>query len=323
MRNTTEERNDRYPLEDFRREVAEMAVNSEQDFLAFVPLAARLAALGDDSQLQRWPRLVHPFRERVEQLLVDRCCEGAWNLRHALGHHLSLAVIAAQDFHCFHMLQNDLIPPRARESLEAWADDAEHAPLDEEAVEELELFLKEFPIREDLRLVSVAVPVSMLERTVAALLAPPIATEPLSWPNLAPAFEYSQQAVNLDPPLVCVFADDGTPGDELRTSYERLDRKAEVEGIGTVIISRKLMPDWKVVIIIRKADETSAGVRSVRIGLRPARMVEDGNDREWEVDLRFLDEATQFEALKQPLVINFRTGRRLKVSSHGGETDNP
>lgn len=85
-----------YPLQRFAREVGAMPVEQEQQFLAFLPLAARLAALGERSQLDRWPALAKPFQNRLADLLVERSREGVWDLQQALDEDLGLAVISCR-----------------------------------------------------------------------------------------------------------------------------------------------------------------------------------------------------------------------------------
>ena len=93
-------------IETLKQQVAAIEVNDQQDWLEYVPLAARLAALGEPAPLARWTKLVEPFRDQLESLLVQRSEEGMWDLRSALGQDLGLAVIDAQDFLCFSRREN-------------------------------------------------------------------------------------------------------------------------------------------------------------------------------------------------------------------------
>src|SRR5437763_597774 len=107
-------RNAPYPLDDLEREVRAMPIEDEHDLVAFLPLASRLAALGRPDPLARWTPASRPFAERVTPALVDRTDQGVWDLEHALGEDLGLAVISAQDYACFLALGGDDIEAPAR-----------------------------------------------------------------------------------------------------------------------------------------------------------------------------------------------------------------
>ena len=50
-------------IETLKQQLAAIDVDDEQGWLEYVPLAARLAALGEPAPLARWTKLVEPFRD--------------------------------------------------------------------------------------------------------------------------------------------------------------------------------------------------------------------------------------------------------------------
>ena len=163
-------------------ELAPIVVADEQGLLEYVPLAARLAALGDSEPLARWPRLAEPFHARLEPLIVERCVEGVWDLRNTVGQDLGLAVIDAQDFHCFLRREKRRIPNKARLALVGWGEEAEPAALDEDAVVPLRRFLRRFPLPPSDRLTVVDTPMSLTELAILAAMAQPCPVIDVKWP---------------------------------------------------------------------------------------------------------------------------------------------
>ena len=292
---------DIYPLDKFAQEIAAMPVCDEQDFLAFIPLAARLAALGDSSQLQRWPELTKPFRGRLAQLLIERGREGVWDLRNALGEDLGLAVIAAQDFSCLWTLEHDILPATAQNTLSAWFDEAEKTALDEDAVETIEIFLHRFPIPEDLRLNVMDAPLSTFEMAILASQARPRPTQEVHWPA---------EAMIPEP----VYALEGhAPSDTLRDNFEKIDVPFEMDGVGRLFVSRRLDEDWRVLIDIHSDANEPLAIEFVRLGLFSAQLRHPEQDNSWEIALQYVDHPNRMEALRSELIINFRNGLRLRI----------
>ena len=164
------------------KELEAIAVSDEQGLLEYIPLAARLATLGDSEPLTRWTELAKPFREQLESLLVQRCEEGMWDLRNAIGQDLGLAVIDAQDFFCFLRRENARLPAKARLYLIGWVDRAERAALDEDAVVTLRRFVRRFPLPLADRLTVVDTPLTLAELEILAAMAQPCPVVDVKWP---------------------------------------------------------------------------------------------------------------------------------------------
>jgi hypothetical protein len=164
------------------KELEAIVVADEQGLLEYIPLAARLAALGDSEPLARWTELARPFGSRLESLLVERCQEGVWDLRNAVGKDLGLAVIDAQDFYCFLRRERRQIPEQARRALIEWSREADLAALNYDSVTTLRRFLRRFPLRPANRLAVVDTPMTVEEWTIVAMMAPPRPVIDVKWP---------------------------------------------------------------------------------------------------------------------------------------------
>ena len=252
-------------LRSLRQDVEELAVGSERDLLEFLGRAARLASLGEDTFLRKWPQLAGSFSKRVGPVLIDRCRTGIHALHTTHGADLAQAIIAAQDFHCFYVRERDLIPREAHSHLEAWAEEAEAIGLDEDAVERLESFLEQFPISEDDRLAVVDSPLSEFAEAFLASQAQPRPTIDFRWRSAGVAMS--------KPDEVVAFADE-KPSDRLKASFERLDNEVDVPGEGRLQISRRLLDEWAVSIDLSPLTKAMFEVESVRMGVLPAQCVE-------------------------------------------------
>ena len=172
----------RVAVDSLMKELEAIVVADEQALLEHIPLAARLAALGEPAPLARWTELAEPFRDQLESLLVQRCVEGVWDLRNAVGQDLGLAVIDAQDFHCFLRREKRRIPEKARRALDSWGYEADRAALDEDGVVTLRRFLRRFPLPLADRLTVVDTPMSLTEMAIVAAMAQPCPVVDVKWP---------------------------------------------------------------------------------------------------------------------------------------------
>jgi len=299
-----------YPIDEFRRETEQIELREPDDLLGLIPLAARLAVLtgkgnkGDDSQLRRCWQFATECRADLAKLLAERTQQGVWDLGYAIGEDLALAVIDAQDFYCFYELEKDLLPPDAQLSLEAWFQEAEETPLDEEAVESLHVFLERFPIPEKYRLATVHAPVSTFMQAVLASQAKPPAPTRESWPAVptgVPAYEE------------LLLTDHGGVPDVLKGMVQRLDAEFKVLGVGPVFVSRRLSDNWEIVLDACGPNDQELPIRSVRLGLLPGRLAEPEHTDRWLVNLGWVAPSQRLTVLKKPITIAFQNGRRLEI----------
>jgi len=285
-----------YPIQEFAREVSDLAPHDEQGLLRFIPWAARLAALGDSSQLARWPGLADQVRADLARLLAERCQEGIWDLRYAIGEDLGLAVIDAQDFYCFYKLQCDILPEAGKAHLKAWFEEANDTSLDEEAVETLEMFIEKFPIREDLRLVTVAAPMSLFTRAVLASRAKPRRVVDAKWGLPAWMSEAREEGV----PFALIPCGDGGEPSEGHMMRVHREAMAEVPGIGPIRVT--------------PTEEKPVPVRSIRLGLFPARPAAEDQTGEWQADLRHFGHQQKLDILGAPVAVGLDNGVLLRIA---------
>lgn len=277
-------------------------VQHADDFLDFLAVAARLAALGEASALKQWPILVRQFNVPFEDQFKRRSIGGQIILHHAGGEQLALAIIDAQDFHCFYLLQRDILPQETVAQSTAWSQAAELAPLDADAAEYLTDFLIQFPIAAALRLAVVAAPVEHHAIAAVGLLAgaPPM-TE-AHWPAVA---EHAPQE-----PAVAFMAD-GRPSERFQRIMERLDVPMEVPGVGPVLLTRRIGDDWGLRIGLRYEDGAAPDVAGIRLGPWKGAPEDGGGD--WVVPLSHFPHMQRVAMLAQPVVIAFNNGVQLKV----------
>jgi hypothetical protein len=286
-----------------KQELAKVSVADEQGWLEYLPLAARLAALGEPEPLSRWPELVRPFGGRLEPLLVQRSEEGIWDLEQSVGKDLGLAVIDAQDFFCFLRREGSILPDMGKLMLAAWVEVAERTALDEEAALTLRKFLRRFPLPVLDRLAVVDAAKSFAEESILAATARPSPIVDLQWPPLPSSAPALAEVGQLDA---------GTPSDRLKRYFERLDVGVEMPSLGMLAVSRRIDDRWRVVIDIERDDGTVPDVELVRLGRLPGHPAADAPGR-WLVDLRPWEHLQRLHLMESPLVVGFQNGHRLRV----------
>jgi hypothetical protein len=292
-------------IESLKRELSAIAVRDEQSWLEYVPLAARLAALGEPGFLGRWTELARPFSTRLESLLIERSEEGLWDLQQSVGQDIALAIIDAQDFNCFLRREKSILPKAGKRLLGAWIRQAERTALDEDAVVMLRRFLRRFPLPPADRLTVVDTPMSLTEEAVLAAIATPCPVIELSWPAPVTTLIAAETLAHYD---------SGTPSDRLKQQFERLDVPVEIPGAGSFRLSRRIDDRWRVVIDIDRDDGGAPPVNFVRLGKLPGRPARDAIGR-WLIDLRPWEHIQRTRLMDDsPLVIGFRNGYRLRVT---------
>ncbi len=290
------------PVHALTEELAGISVTDEQAWLEYVPLAARLAALGEPEPLRRWPGLARPFADRLDAILMERSQEGIWDLQQSVGKDLALAVIDAQDFSCFLNREQSILAQRAVSALTAWIDEAERTPLDESAAAMLRMFLRRFPLPEDDRLAVVDAPMSLGQEGIIAAAARPCPTIEAEWPPLSlPAVQLSE----------VYQLDAGRPSDRMKRCFGR-DAVVEIPLLGKLAVSRRVDDHWRVVIDIDREDGTVPDVELLRLGRLPGQPADDAPGR-WLVDVRPWEHFQRERLMEAPLVVGFRNGYRLRV----------
>ena len=143
-----------------------------ESFLEWLPLAARLAALGDDAALRRWPELRNACDLDMDSLLRRRADEGIWDIDHAEEIHLYRSLVCAQDFYFFLKMEEDLLSPASKSALTAWAEVASDTCGDAACVDFLSIWRDRLgDVPEEWLLAPVAAPMTEFE---VALTQPPV-----------------------------------------------------------------------------------------------------------------------------------------------------
>jgi hypothetical protein len=302
------------PIEILQEELAAIPVTDEQGLLEYLPLAARLAALGAPAPLKAWPQLAEPFKDRVEQLLVDRAKEGIWDLRHALGAALADAVIDAQDFYCFLRSERGILPPRARRALRRWTDFAEAAPLDEAGARLLRRFLRRFRLPRRWRLAIVHAPVTEFTNNVLRAAMRPRPVIEAHWEPLTPSRPAELPADFAVPLKDVVYCDDRCPSARLKRMVERLQNKVDVPTLGRLLVSRRLNDRWQLIVDLECAGGAPPEVDTVRLGLLGGNRVDNPETSRWLIDLLPLEHSYRANLIvDEPLIVNLHGGCRLHI----------
>lgn len=189
---------------ELKRELQGIDVTDIHELLAWTLLAARLAACGDSSELRKFARRARPieaavnadfigkaaacesprdleriarvanvktFAEKFDAALVARAEAGILTLltRDTIedGEDLALEILAAQDFQILRTLRPRLLSIESKTWIARWTEVAERQKLGGRAVEVLKTFTERFPVKKNLLLSIVAVPLTVFEEVIA------------------------------------------------------------------------------------------------------------------------------------------------------------
>jgi hypothetical protein len=298
------------PTQELRERLASLHVDEEKQFLEYLALAARLAALSDRSALDRWTELALPYQSRVETLLTERATQGARDLDRAAGKDAALAIIDAQDFACFLQFECEILPPESGRMLRAWIERAEEMSLDEEAVQFLEAFIDQFPLNEAFRLTIVDSPMTVFETVVAAHLWQQQSVIQAIWQR---GEEDEVSDVSTE---ICDLAmyDAGTPSDRLKRVFRRTQSPATVPQLGTILVTRRVGDEWQIIIDIEMPARGFPPIERVRLGDLPAERELAENLEEWIVRLRPFEHTQRLQLMEAPLCIALRDGCQIRFS---------
>ncbi len=301
-------------------ELSDKEIQDEQDLLEVLPLAARLAALGDASELDRCHTAAsEKFGNKIGCLLEERAREGIWDIRNALGEQLGLSIIETQDFYC--LLLHELgesavavieerafdrlpdgcfIPDRAIELLVNWIWECEDAELDGDAAGMLEIFSERFPLHEEFRLGIVDSPISIEQKEILAALARPRKTFTAAWSEAMP-----------QPAALPLAAASGKPPSMLIKKYKV--RKKSPDGT-EVVVYRVINENWEMLLDICDSSGKPLRIDLVRAGTRAALPIKGSGGISWKIDLGNVPVEARLSAVFEPLVICFSNHTRLIVN---------
>ncbi len=283
----------RMTMAGLEEDLATMETNDEEGFVAWLPLAARLAALGNPMILSQWTQVQKQSGTDLMSCLCKRAKEGIWEIDHADGLDLALALISAQDFTFFLELEKDILPDQVKWALAGWGERASMEYGDADTVEFLEDWRRRHPLPEKMLLAPIAAPLSEFE---AALMAPKIElpkAEYYTWPLVSK--RHQEELVHMD----------GTePGDSLIDGYE-YEGRLELKGGGVLVFYRTLTSRWHVRYTFQCE---GFEIDSIRLGVLPG---ERHDETQFSVDLKIAAPARRVDMMNFPLSILTTDGRRL------------
>ncbi len=305
-----------------RQQLDSITVEDAEGLLEYIPLAARLAALGQADSLTKWRELAARFPD-FANALAERCREGIWDLEQSFAEDLGLAIIEAQDFYCFAHREGDLLPSHVRTLLTAWEEHAEEVALDEDAEAVLEEFLERFPIPSEDRLVVVDCPVTVLAKAFVAAQTKPRLTIETQWPSVSVVPDVREvsdspelaglsagfpQTLAELPELCAAF-----PSDRLKRIFERRV-EVEVPDVGYVRINRSVSDEWEMVVDVELADGSLPELEMIRLGVLPLIRTADADICRWVASLQSFEHLQRVNMMEQhKVVILFRNGFRLEI----------
>lgn len=290
-----------------REELAERTPTDSGGFFAWWGLAARLAALGDESVFSTWPSVVRQLGLDLDSGLRRRSSEGIEDLESQTGEVLALAATDAQDLAFAHNLSADILPASGRLALEDWISRVQHTDFDEAAVTAIEEWRERNYLDRALCLPAVAHPLTGFERFLVASSSPDWVNLESSWP---PAMELP---THLSPVgvigAVPVHLDDGDAPTELRQRWRRTLVVNLPDG-REIRVVRSLNEDWDVVVLFEGAIEVIA----VSLGSLGLTRTNDQDEVRWHTSFGILPRNERLTRLDAPLRIRTADGFRLVLS---------
>lgn len=284
-------------------------LKTEMQWISFALLAARLAALGDKRQLQRFFKAVADHKEQVKALLKDTASKGIVLFDTAKGKKAALAAIVAQDAACFLDFDASGILKRDKPLSalwERWIETSDSAELDEASVEQIENWLEEFPIPEKHRIRVIDSPLSEFQKRLLVGLAPAREKIELKWneaKGTAIAADFDSKE------FVLLAADDSSPSEFMMNGVLKQDVPCNIRGKGTLLISKWLKEDWTLCVRVKSAEgSTPMEAEKLRIDCRPAERADD-DPRIFRFKLGHLSFENRKKALtRQTLHIYLKSG---------------
>ena len=324
--------------QELRDRLSENLLEDADDLMEFVQDSSRLAALGDDSGINRLPELFSrpAFAGNLLNIFDNRCKQGIWDAEEYSGEELALSLIEAQDFYCFQqrfkpLLETLIYAPEiggtrtAMHTFEAWWEACEDAELDEDAAEMIRDFLKVFPIPEEERLPVINTPTTdweyaLLDAVYAGVELPliPLILRPLSLKDAARARLYDEENEKFTKRSTTFLAaadDDGKPSKTQKLFAETIG-KIESKKAGfahAICVQKQLDDDWNIRIFITDENEQAIPVDRVRIASVPA-FRDESDTTCWNCLLKPFSRDMQNKLLESPITIQLTNGYKVECS---------
>lgn len=287
-------------LRRFREELLATPVSDADDFVRYLALAARIAALGDDEPLRRWPRAAQGSVNAIEAVR-NRMAELEPDLLEGDGEPLGLSVCLVQDLRLAVKLDPSGFLADLAESLERLGELADDVPLDDAAAAIVAGYAETIPVPPAIRLGHVERPIGLGALAAIAArvrLAPVVALRPR---EVKAAVEHEELAL-------CAGV---APAESLRRRFEgRHDCVGTLDDGMKVEAWARLHEDWSVSISVRASGERTVRPLAVRIGTRAAEPDADAEGM-FLVEMAGLSPDARSRLLVDPIVVTLSDGRRV------------
>ncbi|MDO4571402.1 MAG: hypothetical protein Q4D38_13535 [Planctomycetia bacterium] len=307
-------------LAKLKARINENKLEDEEDLIYFIPLASRMAALGDSSEFDKIKNLALRF-EKFNDVLEERIQEGIWDVEHALNEPLGLSLIEAQDFFSFYKRtkDGDLYPRRLNYLFEEWWEAANYSDVDEEAAATVRSFTQTYPIPEDEMLAVVEYPVTNWEY---GLLGKMVEAQNIVCENIATTWSRDQTPENCCTSSDRVFShskapdfvlacDDGSPSEETMALQDRIYAEVETKE-EALFIRRTFNERWQLLLQIENLEEKIPNVELVHISGCPFQWM--GEARGWVLDIKHFSNDFRKTILQSPTTVVISPKCRIVIS---------
>ncbi len=296
-----------YSLETLEQEVSNTSVETQDDLMVFLGLAARLASLGRPEQFERWPTLAQG-RFDVVDTIQQRANVGMWELEHFSGEALGQVIVEAQDMAC--LQQVDLSKTRlladAYPFIDSWVDTAEHTPLDDDSSDFLRDFLNRFPITDEHQLVKVSHPMGMGESVLLDMMTH--VKESIVMTTTSSSHSKEQERAELQ-----IMADGKPPTGWMKRFSQEHNGNCILPNRDQIRANAALEKDWRVTLEVHSPKNWKNSVRSARLGSVPGSIL-DNEDGYWSCEFKlgsFPVELQSQLAVSAKFFIKLDCGNRL------------
>ncbi|MDR1384422.1 MAG: hypothetical protein LBJ67_11370 [Planctomycetaceae bacterium] len=307
----------------------ENQLEDTDDLNAYIQYASRLAALGNDTEINKLPDIFNkpPFAGNIPEILKTRCEQGIWEVMEYSGDGLALSLIDAQDFHCFFQrfeqeygnipVTIPLGTAPLRIFFNEWQEVCENAELDEDAAEMLQNFLQVYPIPENERLPVVNTPITQWEYGMLHALRSKkkFPCYELHWNlKLKPSMRADwQKAGKTGTPKLawCAAATDNKPSE---TQINLVGAFCEWQPLNkTIKIERTLYENWDLLLRFSYDNKTAPAIDRVRLEYVPA-FQDEKQPSDWIVSLAMFPYCEQIRLLDEcPVIVHFTQGFDAKI----------
>ncbi|MBQ6108992.1 MAG: hypothetical protein IJK97_12345 [Thermoguttaceae bacterium] len=286
----------------------------DEELLQYIQLASRMKALGDSTAFDKLPEIFKKdqFNGKLDQILLERCQRGMWDIDEQEGEDLALSIIEAQDFKLFYIFSCNTgwYSKNIHKMFEQWAEETSLKIINEETESLLKDWLDTYPVPEEYCLPVVAVPVTEFAYDIAGKIASFLPRKRIqgTWSKQVTEIERRPHAPAYNP-AVFAACDDGTPPDSLREQQANLVYMIDN---GKIQILRRLNDRWQMGIEIRDSKGNPVIPVQVRVGAFAARR-DDKHPERWILDMKPLSGVLRNYLVNAPTSVLFTPAGELVI----------